>query len=107
MISFLDAYAFQKPPTIIILFDEIKKLLSFKYINVDFLLSQYDPNLSMKTIFLSKKERFVVGNEGSGSSDILVTTLSLSVLAIVSFVLFLSILAFTKKGRETAVDEIK
>jgi len=99
MISFLDAYAFQKPPTILILFDEIKKLLSFKYINVDYLLSQFDPNLSLSTLFLSKKERFVEGNEGSGSTDILVTTLSLSALAIVAFVFFLSILSVTKKGR--------
>jgi len=51
MISFLDAYAFQKPPTVLIVFDEIKKLLSFKYVNVDFLLSQYDPNLSLGTLF--------------------------------------------------------
>jgi len=107
MISFLDAYAFQKPPPIIILFDELRKLLSFKYLNADFLLSQYDPNLSLRTLFLSEKERFVVGKEASGSSDILVTTISLSVLAIVSFGLFLSILACTKKGRATAVDEIK
>jgi len=89
MISFLDAYAFQKPPPIIILFDELRKLLSFKYLNADFLLSQYDPNLSLRTLFLSEKERFVVGKEASGSSDILVTTISLSVLAIVSFGLFL------------------
>jgi len=106
MISFLDAYAFQKPPTIIILFDEIRKLLSFKYLNADFALSQFDPNLSVSTLFLSQKERFVQGKEGSGSTDMFMTTLTMSVVAVISFGIFLSIISFTPQGRTLAIGEI-
>ena len=105
MKTFLDNYAYQKPPTLLIAITEIKNLVSFKYLNADWVLSQYDPTLSVSNIFNSYEERFKEGAEG-GSTEFYVTFITVSIFATVGFGILLAVLSLTVEGRVLAKKQV-
>ena len=89
----------------LIAIDEIKNLISFKYLNVNWILSQYDPTLSVSNIFKSNEERFKEEAEG-GSTEFYVTFITISIIATVGFGILLAVLSLTTKGRVLAKKQV-
>ena len=89
----------------LIAIDEIKNLISFKYLNADWVLSQYDPTLSVRNIFKSNEERFKEGAEG-GSTEFYVTFITISIFTTIGFAIFLAVLSLTAEGRVLAKKQV-
>ena len=89
----------------LIAIDEIKNLISFKYLNANWVLSQYDPTLSVSNIFKSEEERFKEGAEG-GSTEFYVTSMTISIISTVGFGIFLAVLSLTAEGRVLAKKQV-
>lgn len=53
-------YEFHIPATIEITFKLIRILVTFQYLNINWVLSKIQPSLNLKTLFLSRKEQFQV-----------------------------------------------
>ena len=58
LVTALQTFAFMMPAQLVIAFNQIETFAGFKYINVNWVLGQIKPGLSLQTIFMSSVERF-------------------------------------------------
>ena len=47
-------FAIYNPPTLTIVFDQVKTLIGFKYLNINWILGQIQEDLSLNTLFMSQ-----------------------------------------------------
>jgi len=95
-------YAFDCPATVDMLIKHVGTLIGFKYLNINWVLGRIEPGLSIKTLFLSSKDRFQEQLDVEDSNDILYTSIGMSVMGAIGFLLLILAMSRFEKGKELA-----